>query len=179
MDNADVIHRVLENKQSLLELHSADRAPFYFTYTKVVILINTSYKYNAASRSYTKFIFATWQSLVTSLKSGPSCRTGRPTLEICTHKDSWVSSSYSIVYPCWWNIWCVYVMFITHPIHKYVYTNTRVVYRTYVFPHMCGPAPCVLEREVYEDTLRQLVNLASSFRVFCLANYHLSLNHTS
>ena len=117
MDNADVIHRVLENKQSLLELHSADGAPFYFTYTKVVILINTSYKYNAASRSYTKFIFATWQSLVTSLKSGPSCRTGRPTLEICTHKDSWVSSSYSIVYPCWWNIWCVYVMFITHPIH--------------------------------------------------------------
>ena len=59
MDNTDVIHRVVENKQSLLELHSADGAPFYFTYTKVVILINTSYKYNAASRSYTKFIFAT------------------------------------------------------------------------------------------------------------------------
>jgi len=30
---ADVIHRVLENKQSLLELHSAAQrtAPFYFT----------------------------------------------------------------------------------------------------------------------------------------------------
>ena len=32
MDNADVIHRVLENKQSLLEMHSADGASFYFTY---------------------------------------------------------------------------------------------------------------------------------------------------
>ena len=32
MDIANVIHRVLENKQSLLELHSADGAPFYFTY---------------------------------------------------------------------------------------------------------------------------------------------------
>ena len=32
MDNTDVIHRVVENKQSLLELHSADGAPFYFTY---------------------------------------------------------------------------------------------------------------------------------------------------
>ena len=32
MDNADVIHRVLENKQSLLELHSVDGAPVYFTY---------------------------------------------------------------------------------------------------------------------------------------------------
>ena len=32
MDIANVIHRVLENKQSLLELHSADGASFYFTY---------------------------------------------------------------------------------------------------------------------------------------------------
>jgi hypothetical protein len=32
MKNANVIHRVLENKQSLLELHSADGATFYFTY---------------------------------------------------------------------------------------------------------------------------------------------------
>ena len=32
MKNANVIHRVLENKQSLLELHSADGASFYFTY---------------------------------------------------------------------------------------------------------------------------------------------------
>ena len=34
MDISNVIHRVLENKQSLLELHSADRAPVYFTYIK-------------------------------------------------------------------------------------------------------------------------------------------------
>ena len=32
MNIATVIHRVLENKQSLLELHSADGASFYFTY---------------------------------------------------------------------------------------------------------------------------------------------------
>ena len=32
MDIANVIHRVLENKQPLLELHSADGASFYFTY---------------------------------------------------------------------------------------------------------------------------------------------------
>ena len=32
MDNTDVIHRVVENIQSLLELHSADGASFYFTY---------------------------------------------------------------------------------------------------------------------------------------------------
>ena len=32
MDNTDVIHRVVGNKQSLLELHSADGASFYFTY---------------------------------------------------------------------------------------------------------------------------------------------------
>ena len=36
MDNAGVIHRVQENKQSLLELHSADGAPFYCTYLKYV-----------------------------------------------------------------------------------------------------------------------------------------------
>ena len=29
MDIADVIHRVLENKQTLLEMHSADGAPVY------------------------------------------------------------------------------------------------------------------------------------------------------
>ena len=28
-DNVDVIHRVLENKQSLLEMHSVDGAPGY------------------------------------------------------------------------------------------------------------------------------------------------------
>ena len=32
MDIANVIQRVLENKQSLLELHSADGASVYFTY---------------------------------------------------------------------------------------------------------------------------------------------------
>ena len=32
MDIANVIHRVLENQQSLRELHSADGALFYFTY---------------------------------------------------------------------------------------------------------------------------------------------------
>ena len=36
-DNVDVIHRVLENKQSLLESHSADGASFYFTYLKYVL----------------------------------------------------------------------------------------------------------------------------------------------
>ena len=36
MDNANVIHRVLENKPSLLDLHSADGAPFYCTYLKYV-----------------------------------------------------------------------------------------------------------------------------------------------
>ena len=36
MDNADVIHRVQENKQSLLELHSVDGAPVYFTYINVL-----------------------------------------------------------------------------------------------------------------------------------------------
>ena len=37
MDNVDVIHRVLENKQSLLEVHSADGALFYFTYIYYVL----------------------------------------------------------------------------------------------------------------------------------------------
>ena len=36
MDNANVIHRVLENKQSLLEMHSADGASVNFTYIKYV-----------------------------------------------------------------------------------------------------------------------------------------------
>ena len=36
MDIANVIHRALENKLSLLELHSADGASFYFTYTYYV-----------------------------------------------------------------------------------------------------------------------------------------------
>ena len=35
MDIANMIHRVLENKQSHLELHLADGAPFYFTYNVV------------------------------------------------------------------------------------------------------------------------------------------------
>ena len=39
MDNADVIYRVLENNQSLLELHSADGASFYFTYINYVFKI--------------------------------------------------------------------------------------------------------------------------------------------
>ena len=51
-------------------------------------------------------------------------------------------------------------------IRRYGSTRTRVVYRTYVLPHTCAPAPCGRERSIY--TLRQLVNLASSFRVFCL-----------
>ena len=42
MDIANVIHRVLENKPSLLELHSADGAPVYFTYLKYVFSKNTS-----------------------------------------------------------------------------------------------------------------------------------------
>ena len=58
MDIANVIHRALENKQSLLELHSADGAPFYFTYLKYVFE-KIQVSNNAASRSYTKFIFAT------------------------------------------------------------------------------------------------------------------------
>ena len=37
MDNVDVIHCVLENKESLLELHSADGASFYFTYIKYIL----------------------------------------------------------------------------------------------------------------------------------------------
>ena len=37
MDNVDVIHRVLEKKQSLRELHSADGASFYFTYIFFVL----------------------------------------------------------------------------------------------------------------------------------------------
>ena len=49
MDNADVIHRVLENKPSLLELHSADGAPFYFTYMKYVFE-KMQVSNNAASR---------------------------------------------------------------------------------------------------------------------------------
>ena len=62
---------------------------------------------------------------------------------------------------------------IAHPIYRYSYgfTHTRVVYRTYVFPHMCGPAPCARERSIY--TLRQLVNLASSSKVFCLPRFTL------
>ena len=46
-------------------------------------------------------------------------------------------------------------------IRRYGSTHTRVVYRTYVLPHTCAPAPCGRERSIY--TLRQLVNLASSF----------------
>ena len=37
MDIANVIHRVLENQQSLRELHSADGASFYFTYIYIVL----------------------------------------------------------------------------------------------------------------------------------------------
>ena len=45
MDNADVIHRVLEHKQSLLEPHSVDGAPVYFTYIKYVFeTIQLQYK---------------------------------------------------------------------------------------------------------------------------------------
>ncbi len=51
-------------------------------------------------------------------------------------------------------------------IRRYGSTCTRVVYNTHVLPHTCAPAPCARERSIY--TLRQLVNLASSFRVFCL-----------
>ena len=39
MDNTDVIHRVVENKQSLLELHSADGASFYFTYIYILFYL--------------------------------------------------------------------------------------------------------------------------------------------
>ena len=49
MDNANVIHRVLENKPSLLQLHSADGAPFYFTYMKYVFE-KMQVSNNAASR---------------------------------------------------------------------------------------------------------------------------------
>ena len=37
MDSAGIIHRVLENKESLLNLHSEHGAPFYFTYIKYII----------------------------------------------------------------------------------------------------------------------------------------------
>ena len=37
MDIANVIHRVLENQQSLRELHSADGASFYFAYVFFVL----------------------------------------------------------------------------------------------------------------------------------------------
>ena len=36
MDSAGIIHRVLENKESLLNLHSVDGAPFDFTYIEYV-----------------------------------------------------------------------------------------------------------------------------------------------
>ena len=36
MDSAGIIHRVLENKESLLELHSVDGAPFDFTYINYI-----------------------------------------------------------------------------------------------------------------------------------------------
>ena len=36
MDSAGIIHRVLENKESLLDLHSLDGAPFDFTYIEYV-----------------------------------------------------------------------------------------------------------------------------------------------
>ena len=39
MDSANVIHRVLENKESLLDLHSVDGAPFDFTYIEYVFEI--------------------------------------------------------------------------------------------------------------------------------------------
>jgi hypothetical protein len=42
MDIANVIHRDLENKPSLLESHSVDGAPFYFTYMKYVFTLPTS-----------------------------------------------------------------------------------------------------------------------------------------
>jgi len=44
MDIANVIQSVLENKQSLLELHSADAASLYFTYIYYV-LDNTNRTY--------------------------------------------------------------------------------------------------------------------------------------
>ena len=37
MDHVDVIHHVLENKESFLEMHSADGAPVNFTYIKYVL----------------------------------------------------------------------------------------------------------------------------------------------
>jgi hypothetical protein len=39
MDSANVIHRVLENKESLLDLHSVDGAPFDSTYIEYVFEI--------------------------------------------------------------------------------------------------------------------------------------------
>ena len=50
MDIANVIQRVLENKQSLLELHSADGASLYFTYIYYV-LNNTNRTYETFVRS--------------------------------------------------------------------------------------------------------------------------------
>jgi hypothetical protein len=40
MDSAGIIHRVLENKESLLNLHSVDGAPFYFTYIEYMLKTN-------------------------------------------------------------------------------------------------------------------------------------------
>ena len=36
MDSAGIIHPVLENKESLLDLHSVDGSSFYFTYIKYI-----------------------------------------------------------------------------------------------------------------------------------------------
>ena len=44
MDIANVIHRVLENQQSLRELHSADGASFYFTYIFFLYLKQYNYR---------------------------------------------------------------------------------------------------------------------------------------
>ena len=42
MNISNVIHRDLENKPSLLESHSVDGAPFYFTYMRYVFTLPTS-----------------------------------------------------------------------------------------------------------------------------------------
>jgi hypothetical protein len=42
MDNVDIIHHVLENKQSLLKLHSEDGVAVYFSYIMSYIRTNTT-----------------------------------------------------------------------------------------------------------------------------------------
>ena len=94
----------------------------------------------------------------------------------CNHKDSCVPSSDSIVYPHVGEIYGVFMLCSSRIRFTRTFTRIQALSIAHTCSHTCAARHRVLEIEVY--TLRQLVNLASSFWEICLLNYYSISTYT-